>query len=405
MDSGSTRPHMGGTAMVVAFGVVVAAAGLVGCSGDDEDGSSGSGSGGASGSAGIGGVGASGGTGGTAGSAGSVATPECLDAVTPGADHTFQGTGMADSPSLVFDGKTIWYAYGDDAANSVFVRRFACDGTEIMGDVPIGSANQARLPRAALSGDQILITHSVESGPSDMAYQRIALDEQLLDASSVALAAKNVLASAARPSGGWRLSWVANGGSALADLSLSGELSAPEVVTPQSFIPALTIDADGTSWWALRTPNDQQLAFKSQPLGGSVEDELSVEVGIDPVGIAAAGGGVWGLVGLPDNTASLLRLDAPGESVSLPLSAATGEVAAGDNYIGVLYGVGSGAEAELYFVRINVGTGVPTVDEDIVSLGTHQRLADRAVAWINDATYVVTYSDGSSLEHLRFITY
>lgn len=238
-----------------------------------------------------------------------------------------------------------------------------------------------------------------------MAYQRISLDEQLLDSSSLALAARNVLATAAYPSGGWRLVWIANGDSALVDLSLSGELGTPEIVTPQSFIPALTIDAQGTSWWALRAASDQQLAFKSQPLGGSVKDELAVEVSVDRAGIAAAGGGVWGLVGFSDDTGSLMRVDVPGESVSLPVSAATGEIVAGDDYVGVLYGVGTDAQADLYFVRINVGTGVPTIDEETLSLGTHQRLADRAVARINDDTYVVTYSDGSSQEHLRFITY
>ncbi|MGE3674309.1 MAG: hypothetical protein AB7K71_31860, partial [Polyangiaceae bacterium] len=286
-----------------------------------------------------------------------------------------------------------------------FVRRFACDGTELMSDVPIGGTNQARLPRAALSEGQILITHSVESGPSDMAYQRISLDEQLLDSSSVALAARNGLATAAYPGGGWRLVWIANGDSALVDLSLSGELGTPQVVTPQSFIPALAIDAQGTSWWALRTANDQQLAFKSQPLGGSVQDGPTMEVSSDRAGVAATGSGVWGVVGLPDDTGSLMRIDVPGEKVSLPFSASSGEIVGGENYVGVLYGVGAGAEADLYFVRINVGTGVPTIDEETISLGAYQRLSDSAVARINDDTYVVTYSDGSSQEHLRFITY
>lgn len=237
-----------------------------------------------------------------------------------------------------------------------------------------------------------------------MAYQRISLDEQLLDSSSLALAARNVLATA-YPGGGWRLVWIANGDSALVDLSLSGELGTPEVVTPQSFIPALTIDAQGTSWWALRTASDQQLSFKSQPLGGSVKDELAVEVSVDRAGIAVAGGGVWGLAGLSDDTGSLMRVDVPGEKVSLPVSASTGEIVGGDNYVGVLYGVGNDLQADLFFVRINVGTGVPTIDEQTISLGTHQRLADRALARINDDTYVVIYSDGSSQEHLRFITY
>lgn len=389
------------------FSIVVGGALLGGCS-DDKDGGAANGSSGASGSAGVGASGGQGGAGGVVGSGGSGGSgvaAACLDAVTPNLDHTFEGTGLVDSPSLVFDGETIWYAYGDDDANSIFVRRFACDGTELMNDVPIGGSNETRLPRAALSDGQILITHSVEVGPSDMAYQRISLDEQLLDSSSVALAARNVLATAAYPGGGWRLAWVANGESALVDLSLSGELGTPEAVTPESFMPALTIDAAGTSWWAVRTPSNQQLAFKSQPLGGSVEDELTVEVSVDPVGIAAAGVGVWGLVGLADDTGSLMRIDVPGESVSLPVSAATGEVVAGDNYVGVLYGVGTGEHADLNFVRINVSTGVPSIDEETVSLGTHQRLADRAVARINDDTYVVTYSDGSSTEHLRFITY